>query len=617
MNTPCESWLTIIHHRFPVFQIFQPTLNQQIIECFNQIIDSNQVIKTGFAVDYWSYHWIYHPEKYTAQNVSTQLNQLLSHSMMYSQPLKDLSTLIHSSAIPQTITFSAESQQLLYQLFIYQTWIILSNYSKQFPSLFQRIIEQPHNLISILVYQQLTRVDDLMHSMQQLTNYINLWKYHDRINGPQLILYATKLINQNDLLQQIEGYKIYLYLIGLVITKQLAIGLYNHLAQRNQPTFPTELNNELVGQEALIVPENSNQQWSVKLTIQPFDASLSQPMSNYITRNKLIQWLSDDHNIELLIKSEQQMLQFKLNRYMMLNQSHTLSKIRETHQSITVDVKRKQMELILNQIATIKGRSFQLFRRFLYTQIYLFGTTPELLINVPLNCLLVGSESSGQQQLADVLAFTYNHLGLLYNQQFTADQLDATDSSFNSKLDLLQEKVIIVYQLTQITQELKKYMSINQGLSVLLIATDSSHISQLNSDFTLFQWYPQIIVLPRLTTDDLNAFLDQTIGQELEPTTADYLHQLIGSLNLLIENGQQIFNHPIDDMIRLSQIIHEESILEPNGINTNVINRSLQQFLMLRGFYFKLQLPDSDITDIKQVYDILESMSHIDQKIDS
>lgn len=352
-------------------------------------------------------------------------------------------------------------------LFLFQIYFLLNNLKKFYPKTFTKNLTNSQSLIYQLLYTPFKSgeiIADIRNTIYtSLIGNTGFTSYHN------LILPAP-MLNQIDTNQLALNC---IKLLGLYISYQINKNDEGKMVP-NQPFYPT-LSGKVQGE--LMMASTSMMPISQDITKAPFKPDLVlntfpvaedikfevavnklsdlsddrkyEPVTNLITLEELNEMLNDDNFIFELVKSEIQLMYYKLTTYnlmksdislnlksnldekvasaltkklktvnqMLTNIEKRAKDIKNKSKSVQINDKRRSLENILNDpnngIKSIKGESRENIRRYLYSQIYIFSKAPELFVKNFINYTLMGPAGSGKTKTAGVLAYVYNNLGIL------------------------------------------------------------------------------------------------------------------------------------------------------------------------------------------------------------
>ncbi len=388
--------------------------------------------------------------------------------------------------------------------------------------------------------------------------------------------------------------------------------------------------------------------------------TIYEPISNLLSLSELETHLQNEAFIQDIIKSELKLMSYKFDRYLEmkkdidnnLNQSGLEAEIKqqlETKQKIVQVVldmskkrideiqkldltqqiknKRAEIDLIINDknhgILSIKGQARENIRRNLYSQIYIFSQAPELYFKNFMNYTLMGPAGAGKTKIASVIAYMYNHLGLLASDNkflivtradLVGGYVGHTAIKTRDYLAKILEGVLLVdeaYQLSgcpdsqgnfgskdygaEAITEIVNYIDKHIGLSVIIAAGYEDKIINcfLGINEGMSRRFPNNLRLLSYSGVDLydilETFMVEKLGSNpLNTSQSQYIQQLITILNQsdVNFNNELLFSNQAGDMLNLSTYILEDLLSDSETeYGMTEINLSFQKFFANKGIY--------------------------------
>ena len=486
--TEKKNCLTLLKNLYPqqsLFQEFNPQGEEaakiyMILECFDEM-DYVEAKSLGYAIDYLLFN-VVHDKNQSWGDTVKHLNELTygpKQDARYSIPINELAKKANQTPDLGVYEFNQKLKNgtaftTFRSILIYQIYLILYNYSKNFPISFSVSIANTFSYIYYLMNNWNLEWESLWNIESVLAQSPKLKTYHGGIDFLNLIENLNKIKDLQSPPERVKAIKIYLKFLGLYISYQ--INKQNEAPMiPNQPFFPP--NGSSFGQplitnepqpELLLadiktpfqpsqdlntfeVPETDLEVSIIPLSDIP-DKDKFEPTSNLITLSEINNLINENDFLLDLVKSELKLMHYKLSNYnrmkseieqnlneeagsmdakvklalqkkinminvileMIKNRADNLQK-----KSDSQKIKDKQQNLkdILedkdNGILSIKGDSRENIRRYLYSQIYIFSKAPELYVKNFMNYTLMGPAGSGKTKIAGVVAYVYNNLGLL------------------------------------------------------------------------------------------------------------------------------------------------------------------------------------------------------------
>lgn len=381
---------------------------------------------------------------------------------------------------------------LCVQILMFQIYWMLSNLSKFYPKTFAKNMVNSMSLIYKLVANTPTIADnngDLsgLHNLmtETLLKSEGFISYHDKTDIKTILADTENKLTPINIKKTGSNY---VKLLGLYICYQI----YKNdegKAEPNKPFYPTisgkiipyvtggaigmsDSKSDIIKMpfkpelsiNTFIVPEDIKFEVNVTKLSDVTDENKYEPMTNLITLEEITALGSDDSFIYELVKSEIQLMYYKLATYNKMDadisknltnnvddkvvkmlkkkQSYIkvslkiinkrVAEINGKLKSEQINYKRESFKHILNDadngILSIKGTSRENIRRYLYSQIYIFSKAPELFVKNFMNYTLMGPAGSGKTKVAGVIAYVYNNLGILASSNPNGKFMVATAS---------------------------------------------------------------------------------------------------------------------------------------------------------------------------------------------
>jgi len=670
-----------------VFQEFQHTQDKtshEIMECFEEL-DYKDIVDTGFAIDYLLFYLVNQPEKTIVgvQHAGTVLNSLFSGSTAvekYLDPIEKLAAkqtatsavAKYRNSLKNGQAFSDQDiKKTMLSIFLYQVYRLIYNFSKSYPISYSKSVSNSQSLI----YSLLAKLDltwpSIHSAMEDAADSAGFKGFHSGVNLSSIITEAKSA----EAKQLVTVCRRYVRLVGLYMSYQ--VHKYNEAPTvPAQPLFPpngTEGGKiETTGiKTPFKIDEDLNTFEVPKAPLEVDVKDLSdvdekdkyEPTSNLITYEDLKELIEKDSFILDLVKSEMKLMQFKLATYnkmkadieenlkagnldpkikgalekklgtidiilaMVTKRANTL---KTTGQALKIKNKRQSIENIINNkdngILSIKGETRDNVRRYMYSQIYIFSKAPELYIKNFMNYTLMGPAGSGKTKVAGVLAYMYNHLGILASESengkflivtradLVAGYIGQTAPKTRDYLEKILEGVLLIDEAYQVSgcpdkegqfssqdfgqeaiTEIVNYIDKNIGLSVIIAAGYEKQITDcfLAINEGMKRRFPNNMRLLIYSDKDLFEILMKFISEKSQVLTESqtkYIFKLIQSFNdeKVKYEGDLLFANQAGDMLNLAnQLLDDYVLLKSEGYGIKDINQSFQKFFANKGIYIE------------------------------
>ena len=672
---------------FQEFQFEQNKTTHEIMECFD-IVKKEDIINIGYAIDYLLYHYV--NESVSIAESLTQITADPITSKIYINPIKSLSASAtngvnyYINLIEHKNAFIVgDDMSTLLSIITYQLYLLLFNFAKKYEEIYIHNIKNTQSLIYLLLTTPIKTWETLKSVMDSVKKSNGFKGYHHAINISDFLGDIKK--NKESAIKLCKNYT---FILGLYFSYQMSKS--TTLAAHNDPIYPTT--SFYVEKPNIDSPVNLNKiktPFKVKHDLNTFpmpknkhEISVTplseldpndkyEPLSNLVTLEELQSYIATDLFVNDLIKSEMKLMHYKMITYNRMKKDidnnltsgentidpkikqklekkkqviniilsiikSRLDKLKiKTNEQKIKDKREILLDIVNNPedgIISIKSDSRENIRRYLYSQIYIFAKAPELFIKSFMNYTLMGPAGAGKTKVATVLAYVYNHLGILAsddkNGKFLvvtrADLVGGTIGSTAPKtrdyLEKMLEGVLLIdeaYQLStcpdingkfsnndfgqESITEIINYIDKNIGLSVIIAAGYEDKITKcfLAINEGIKRRFPNNMRLMTYSSKDLYeifiSFVTDKFGDNyLTPLHSQYIKKMIETLNdddpYATFEGEILFSNQAGDMLNLSSQILEDLILFENDEYTiSDINQSFQKFFANKGIYIDFE----------------------------
>lgn len=654
---------TSVYQEFMFPKELKP-VNYMIMECFENIYFQDAV-EAKWGVDYSLFYYVNRPKGSNTMELFDVLKEgnftneeLIEH---YNKPLKEFG-LEHQG-----------SNNVILNILYYQLVFLIYNFSKSYPASFEKSSKNTQSTINAFLKTKGNSINwsNISDIFAVSENSSGFFAFHNKSGLKQL--YEMSKTSDSDLDTDLDRARAYVKILGLYFSYQVHKKNEANV-KANVPLFPPRIADKFKFSDkfktvdsyqvdkklnTFEIPDKDLEIQVTKLSDLSPDEKY-QPESNLINQAQLENYLDDDQFILDLISSELKLMHYKIDNYhkLLAEIDQTLSdpnvdaKVKKSLESkktiiniVAANITKRIGELTNDSIAqsdrvaqkreaiadilesedgilSIKGGARENIRKYLYSQIYIFSKAPELYTKNFMNYTIMGPAGSGKTKLASVLAYVYNHLGILASDKFmvvtradlVAGYIGQTAPKTRDYLQKSLEGVLLVdeaYQLSgcpdekgnwsskdygqEAVTEIVNFIDKHIGLSVIIAAGYEKQIMTcfLAINEGMKRRFPNNLRLLPYSADDLYiilmGFLTQKFNKDLfSKDQKKYIRQLITALNDMTYEGDKLFNNQAGDMLNLGSILAEDLILEKPNYTRQKILLSFQKFFSNKGYFLEL-----------------------------